>query len=74
MNTVMLAYVQTHNLDIGPITELQSVTRRTPIYGVGVAHMGPISYVIMKVQIEGVPSYREDQVFLVVDNNSPYNR
>ena len=29
-----------------------------------------MGYVVMKVQIEGVPSYGEDQVFLVVDDNS----
>ena len=33
-----------------------------------------MGYVVMKVQIEGVPSYGEDQVFLVVDDNSAYSR
>ena len=33
-----------------------------------------MGYVVMKVQVEGVPSYREDQVFLVIDDNSAYSR
>ena len=59
---------------MGPITELQSVTHGIPIHGVGGAHTGPMGYIVMKVRIEGVPSYGEDQVFLVVDNNSAYSR
>ena len=59
---------------MGPITELQSVTHRIPIHGVGGAHTGPMGYVVIKIQIEGVPSYREHQVFLVVDDNSAYSR
>ena len=74
MNTVMPAYVQVHNLDMGLITELQSVTRGIPIHGVGGACTGPMGYVVMKVQIEGIPSNGEDQVFLVVDDNSMYSR
>ena len=66
MNTVMLAYVRAHNLDMGQITELQSVTQGIPIHGVGGTCTGPMGYIVMKVQIEGIPSYGEDQVFLVV--------
>ena len=33
-----------------------------------------MGYVVLKVQVEGVPSYREDQVFLVIDNSSAYSR
>ena len=71
---VILAYVQAHHLDMGPITELQSVTCGIPIHIVGGTHTGPMGYVNVKVQIEGVPSYGEDQVFLVVDDNSAYSR
>ena len=74
MNTVMPAYVQTRDLDMGPITELQSMNHGIAIHGVGGARTGPMGYVVMEVQIEGVPSYGEDQVFLVVDNNSAYGR
>ena len=59
---------------MGPITQLQSVTRGIPIHGVGGARTGPMGYVVMKVQVEGVPTYGEDQVFLVIDDNSAYSR
>ena len=65
MNTVIPAYIQAHNLDMGPITELQSVTWGIHIHSVAGART---------VQIEGIPSYGEDQVFLVVEDNSAYNR
>ena len=74
MNTVMPAYVQTHDLDMGQITELQSMNLGIVIHGVGGAHTGPMGYIVMKVQIEDIPSYGEDQVFLVVDDNSAYSR
>ena len=73
-NTVMPAYVRQHNLEMGPITQLQSVTWRIPIHGVRGARTGPMGYVVMRVQVEGVPSYGEDQVFLVIDDNSAYSR
>ena len=74
MNTVTPAYVRQHSLEMGPITQLQSVTQEIPIHGVGGARTGPMGYVVMKVQVEGVPSYGEDQVFLVIDDNSAYSR
>ena len=74
MNTVTLAYVRQHNLEMGPITQLQSVIRGIPIHGIRGARTGPMGYVVMKVQVEGVPCYREDQVFLVIDDNSAYSR
>ena len=33
-----------------------------------------MGYIVMKVQVEGVPTYGEDQVFLVIDDNSAYSR
>ena len=64
--------------NITPHTSLDKISsvRRTqeiPIHRVGGARTGLMGYVVMKVQIEGVPSYGEDQVFLVVDDNSAYS-
>ena len=74
MNTVTPAYVRQRRLDMGPTTELESVTRGIPIHGVGGTRTGPMGYVVMRVKIEGVPSYAEDQVFLVIDDDSAYSR
>ena len=73
MKTVMPAYVRTHHLDMGPITELQSVTSGIPIHWVGGTRTGPMGYIVMRVQIDSVPSYVEDQVFLVIDDNLAYS-
>ena len=45
---------------MGLITQLQSVTQGMSIHGVGGARTGPMGYVVMKVQVEGVTSYRTD--------------
>ena len=74
MNTVTPAYVRQRRLDMGPTTELDSVTRGIPIHRVGGTRTGPMGYVVMRVEIEGVPSYAEDQVFLVIDDDSAYSR
>ena len=54
--------------------ELQSVTCGIPIHCVGGTRTGPKGYIIMRVQIDSIPSYAEDQVFLVIDDNSAYSR
>ena len=51
MNMVTPAYIQRYNLEMGPITQLQSVTRGIPIHSVGGAWTGPMGYVVMKVQV-----------------------
>ena len=38
----------------------------------GKAH--PLGYVVIRVQVEGVPEYDEDQVAFVVDDNTTFSR
>ena len=46
--------------------------RRVPLVGVGgKAH--PLGYVVIHVQVEGVPEYDEDQVAIVVDDNTTFS-
>ena len=37
----------------------------------GKAH--PLGYVVICIQVEGVPEYDEDQVTLVIDDNTTFN-
>ena len=74
MNMVMPAYGLAHDLQIRPISELQEVKDKIPIQGVTGYCTGPLGYAIMWVHIDGVPSYNEDQVFLVVDDVTTYSR
>ena len=46
--------------------------QRVPLMGVGgKAHL--MGYVVIRVQVEGVPEYNEDQVAFVVDDNTTFS-
>ena len=45
-----------------------------PIQGIGGVRNGAIGYVVFRAQIEGIPSYDEEQVALVVDDSSYFAR
>ena len=62
MNTVTLTYTLTHHLQVRSITELQTLKAKIPIQGVGGFCIGPLGYIIMRVRIEGKPSYRSGVV------------
>ena len=46
--------------------------RRVPLVGVG-GKTHPLGYVVIHVQVEGVPEYDEDQVAFVVDDNTTFS-
>ena len=76
VNSVTPAYVCKHKLKVGSIAALDHsmnpYDRRVPLIGVGgKAH--PLRYVVICVQVEGVPEYDEDQVAFVVDDNSTFS-
>ena len=70
----MPAYTKAHDLVVGPLEELAGNPTGHPIQGIGRVHTGAIRYVVFRVQIEGIPSYDEEQVTLVVDNESAFAR
>ena len=47
-------------------------SRRVPLVGVG-GKACPMGYVVIHVQVEGVPEYDEDQVAFVVDDNTTFS-
>ena len=63
INTIMPSYVKSHSLKMGPITNL---TGRCTCIGLGNAYTQPLDYIIVQVQVDGVHSYSEDQIALVV--------
>ena len=76
VNSVTPAYVRKHKLKVGSIAALDHsmnlYSRRVPLIGFGgKAH--PLGYVVIRVQVEGVPEYNEDQVAFVVDDNTTFS-
>ena len=71
VNLVTPAYVRRHKMKVGSISaldhSLNPFGRRVPLVGVG-GRARTLGYVLIRVQVEGVPGYDEDQVAFVVDN------
>ena len=74
INSVMPAYTKAHDLVVGPLEELASNPTGCPIQGIRGVCTRVIRYVVFWVQIEGIPSYNEEQVTLVVNDKSTFAR
>ena len=66
-NAVMPTYVKQHKMKVWPVHDLAMHPTSIPISGIG-GHMVALRYVIINVQVEGIPSYYEEQVALVIPN------
>ena len=74
VNLVTPEYVKKRNLDVGSIQDLNHHGGRIPLGGCGGHITEPLGYVILWVQIPYVPSYDEEQVALVVEDDSSFIR
>ena len=72
MNLVTLEFVKDRGLEVGSIQDLNDHNRRIPLSGLGGRVTEPLGYMILQVQILHVPSYDEDQVALVVAEDSNF--
>ena len=61
------AYVKEHKMKVRPIHDLALHPTLIPISGIG-GHTAALGYIIINVQVEGIPSYYEEQVALVIPN------
>ena len=66
-NAVTPAYVKEHRMKVWPIHDLALHPTSIPISGIG-GHTAALGYIIINVQVEGIPSYYEEQVALVISN------
>ena len=64
INTIMPSYVKSCSLEIRLITNL--IGRQVTYVGLGNAYTQPLGYIIVKVQVDGVQGYNEDQITLVL--------
>ena len=60
-------YMKEHKLQVGPVHDLALHPTSIPISGIG-GHTATLGYVIINIQVEGIPSYYEEQVALVILN------
>ena len=66
-NAVTPAYVKEHRMKVRLVHDLALHPTSIPISGIG-GHMAALGYVIINIQVEGIPSYYEEQVALVILN------
>ena len=77
VNSVMPTYVCRHGLGVHPISELDHSLNpfqdRIPLVGLGGGCVEPAGFTLMRVQIEGLPHYNEQQVVFVLDDPSGFS-
>ena len=66
-NTVTPAYMKEHKMKVRLVHNLALHHNSIPISSIE-GHMAVLGYVIINVQVEGIPSYYEEQVALVIPN------
>ena len=57
---------------VGPLEELAGDPSGNAIQGIGGVRTGMLSYVVFRVQIEGIPSYDKEQVALVIQDDTKF--
>ena len=66
-NTVTPTYMKEHKMKVRPVHDLALHPTSIPISGIG-GHTAALRCVIINIQVEGIPSYYEEQVALVIPN------
>ena len=64
VNTIMLRYVHDHSLEVGPIADLMG--SKSACIGLGNAYTRLLGYMVIRVQVDRVWGYDEDQIALVI--------
>ena len=72
VNLVTPEFVRERGLDVGSIQDLSGHHGRIPLSRLGGRIMEPLGYMMFQVQIPHMPSYDEDQVVLVVVEDSSF--
>ena len=66
-NAMAPTYVKQHKMKEQPVHDLCTHPTSIPISGIG-GHMAALGYVIINIQVRGLPSYSEEQVALGIPN------
>ena len=70
INTITQKYVSDHSLQVGPITNL--IGAKVACIGLGNIYTKLLGYVVIRVQVDGVQGYDEDQIALVIPDFSNF--
>ena len=67
---MVLRYVNEHSLQVGPITDLMG--SKVTWMGLGNAYTRPLGYIVIRVHVDRVWGYNEDQIALVIPDFSNF--
>ena len=70
MNTITPRYVKEHSLSVGPITDL--IGSKVTCIGLGNVYTRPLGYIVIRVQVDGVWGYDEDEIALIIPDFSNF--
>ena len=73
MNMVTPLFVKQHGLEVGSIDDLNQHCGRILVCCSGGHYTEPIGYVLIWVQLPGIPLYDEEQVALVIRDGSEFS-
>ena len=70
VNTITLRYIKEHSLPVGPITDLMG--SKVVCIGLGNAYTRLLGYIVIRVQVDRVQGYDEDQIALIIPDFSNF--
>ena len=73
-NSITPAYAKSQGFVVGPLEELAGDATGQAFQGIGGIRTRAIRYVVFQVRIEGIPSYDEEQVALVIEDSSSFSK
>ena len=74
MNVVTPEFVKARGLEAGSIQDLNNHASQILINGAGGKRTEPLGYLVIRVQIPNAPSYDEDQVALIIEDQTLFSR
>ena len=74
INSITPAYAKSQGFVVGPLEELVGDATGQAFQGIRGIRTRAIRYVVFSVRIEGIPSYDEEQVALVIEDSSSFSK
>ena len=74
INSITPAYAKSQGFVVRPLEELASDATGQAFQGIRGTCIGAIRYIVFRVRIEGIPSYDEEQVALVIEDSSSFSK
>ena len=72
-NSITLAFAKAQGLAVGPLEELAGDAMGNAFQGIGRSCTAALQYMIFRAQIKEIPSYDQEKVALVIEDDSNFS-